>query len=226
MADKIGAQYLIGRLARLLTDEHLDFWTREFQAETINEAVRAIIRVRPDSSYKTVDFPTGKTALQKLPEDAYRLMDIAGVINSDGEVCRAILPKPVAELNKIDPCWRTEAATAATEYFAYEEHKPREFWIYPKAPEGHRISLTYSWIPPAIDKNSIELIFRSEFEQDILNYCLYRAYQREGTQTQKEQFYRTVFYEGLGIKTTADASYHPHHRHEKDMLSEHQVRRV
>lgn len=226
MANTIDAQYLIGRLARLLTDEHLDFWTREFQAETINEAVRAIIRTRPDSSYKTVEFATSTVAKQALPEDAYRLLDIEGVIDTNGEVCRAILPKPVAELNKINPCWRTEEATPQTEYFAYEEHKPRDFWIYPKAPAGQKISLTYSWIPPAIDKNSTVLIFRSEFEQDILNYCLYRAYQREGTQTQKEQFYRTVFYEGLGIKTTADASYHPHHRHEKDMLSEHQVRRV
>lgn len=226
MADTIDAQYLIERLGRLLTDEHLDFWTAEFQAETINEAVRAIIRSRPDSSYKTIIFQTSETAAQKLPAEAYRLIDIAGVVDENDEVCRAVLPKPIAELNKIDRCWRVAKATAKTEYFSYEENKPRDFWIYPKAPAGHRISLTYSWIPPLIDKESTVLVFRSDYEQDIINYCLYRAYQREGTQTQKEQFYRTVFYEGLGIKTNADAVYHPHHRHEKDMLSEHQVRRV
>lgn len=226
MADTINAQDLIKRLAQLLTDEHLDFWTAEFQADTVNEAVRAVIRSRPDSSYKTIIFATSDTAHQRLPEEAYRLIDVEGVVNENNEVCRAILPKPVAELNKIDRCWRTAKASEKTEYFAYEENKPRDFWIYPKAPIGQKISLTYSWIPELINKESLILNFRSDYEQDIINYSLYRAYQREGTQTQKEQFYRTVFYEGLGIKTTADHIYHPHHRHEKDMLSEHQVRRV
>ena len=209
-----GDSGLFHRLGMLVTDENFDFWTPVFMANAINEAARAIVRLRPDANYKRVNFACAPGALQALPEEAHLLMDVEGCVE-DGVTTCAVKARSVHVMNEQVTDWRN-APPGKAQVFAYEENKPRQFWIYPRPPAGQVLSVVYSYFPTAINENSTTLDFPEVHEQDVINYCLYRCWVREGTQGSTAQYWRTVFYEGLNIKLQADKAHHPQDRHEPD----------
>ena len=205
----IDLQGLINRLSELLTDEGLDFWTKAYQAKSINEACRAIIKLKPEALYKRVAFECDAlTALQQLPSDAFKLLDVEGVCDDDGNVLCAIKSNSVAELNRQEPAWRASTQTDKIEFFLYEDLKPRQFWIYPRAQADLKVSLVYSYFPVAVGKDDTELDMLPEYESDSINYCVWRAWMREGTE-QKIMSARQVFHEELGLAVKVDDATHP-----------------
>lgn len=216
MIDLQGDDGLFVRLGELLTDEGLDFWTKAYQAKSVNEAAKAIIKLKPEANYKRFAFScdAGKS-LQSLPGDAFKLLDVEGVVDADGHVCCAIKPNSVNELNRQEPGWRKAELSESIEFFLYEDIKPREFWLYPRPAAGLRVSLVYSFFPPVVTKNSERLEMLDQYESDIVNYCLWRAWQREGTE-QKIMAARQVFHEEMGIADKSDDETHPQDNRRRD----------
>lgn len=220
----IDAQALLGRLAELLTDEGLDFWTKAYQAKSINEAVRAIIRLKPDANYKRVAFTcVAATALQPLPIEVVKLLDVEGVLDAGGQITCSIKANSINELNRQERNWRQASATDKLEFFIYEDTKPREFWLYPRPVSGLKVSLVYSFFPELITKDSEVLAFSPQFENDIINYCLWRAWLREGTE-QKIISARQIFHEELGLITQVDDATHPRDNRAKDERNQFRAR--
>jgi hypothetical protein len=213
--DVIQVQPLLQRLGELLTDEGLDFWTKSYQAKSIYEGAKAIIKLKPESNYKRASFKCIQHSLQKLPDEAIKLIDIDGTVDTDGYVVCPIKSNSVIELNRQDPGWRTAEPTSQIEFFMYEDLKPRHFLLYPVPKNELEIGLVYSYFPESIDKNSTELDMRLEYEDDIVNYCLWRAWQREGTE-QKIISARQVFHEELGLAAKSDDERHPQDNRRRD----------
>lgn len=211
----IKAQDLLQRLSEILTDEGLDFWTKAYQAKSINEAVRAIIKLKPEASYRRDVVTVDSNALQHLPDNAFKLLDIEGTVGDDGQVKCSIKSNSINELNRQEPTWRHSEPSNAIEFFMYEDLKPRDYWLYPRPNAGIKLSLVYSYIPTAITKETEWLDMRPEYENDIINFCLWRAWQREGTE-QKILSARQIFHEELGIAEQADDARHPQDNRKRD----------
>jgi hypothetical protein len=196
----IDAQALIGRISKLLTDEGFDFWDKSFIANSINEAVRHILRYRNDANIKKFDV-NGSNPI------ALDTKTVA-LITTDGLLVDGILTKPLSvktkkQISDIDPNWMSDC-DYQTDTVVYDIETPQELWAYPKLKTNESIRVVLSVLPDDIDDTSTNLDFSKLYEGDIINYCLYRAYQREGTQGRKEQFYHTQFLNSLGVKTESD----------------------
>ena len=147
----------------------------------------------------TFEMELEEGALQNLPEDAERLIRV--VSNVDG--C-AITPQSFESLEAINHCWQDAEQHMGIYAYVYDPLVANEFWVYPMAKEGDVVTITYIPKVEAVDASSTELNVDEDYLNDVINFCLYRAYQREGTQTHKEAFYRNAFYEGLGLKMNID----------------------
>jgi len=192
------------RLAELLTDEEYDFWLKDFHQHSINEAVIAIQRLLMSSDKveraNKVDISLVDGALQALPDDCYRLVDVI----SD-QCGRNIDEKSFDELSGFDPCWQEAEQIQGIEFYAYDQSTNR-LWVYPNAKAGDKVTISYVPKVKPVEATDTEIDLDADYLNDIINFCLYRAYQREGTQTHKEAFYRSAFYEGFGLKVRMDAT--------------------
>jgi hypothetical protein len=196
----IDAQFLITRISSLLTDEEFDFWNKTFIAQSINEAVRHILRYRNDANIKKFDV-SGANPIT-LDSNTVALISTDGLLQ-DGNLVRTLNIKTKKQISDIDPNWLSDC-DYQTDTVVYDIETPKELWAYPKLKDNESIRVVLSVYPDDIDDTSTDLDFSILYEGDIINYCLYRAYQREGTQGRKEQFYHSQFLNSLGIKTESD----------------------
>lgn len=212
----IDLQALVGRLGRLLNDEGLDFWTPLYLAESVNEACKAIIRLKPEAHYvrEVFEAVAGKVQ-QVLPDAAVKLIDIEGTVTAGGDFLCPVTSSSVAEMNRNDRGWQCADESSHIEFFMYEDLKPRDFWVSPKPAVGTFLSLVYSTFPAAVGVGDAELDMSAQYEGDVINYCLWRAWIREGTEG-KTLSARQVFHEELGIVSRADDETHPQDNRRRD----------
>ena len=191
---------LIMRLSRLMNDEDFDHWEKPFWRETLNEALLAISRVDREANTRRMTIKAAEGALQTLPDSVLRLVSV----DANGTGGRTIEHRSIESLDRQDACWRGATKVGYAEAWATDGKVFNEFWVYPPLATDDPLTVVYVPKPEPLRANAANIDLNAEYEQDLINYCLYRAYQREGTQTQKERFYRSAFYEGLGFKLQAD----------------------
>ena len=181
---------LVERIAYLLTDSDFDFWKREFHEASIEEAASLIALHKPSASAKRAEVTLVKGAVQALPDEAYRLIEVTHI---DGRVLKR---KTREEMDRLDSCWYSAQPILGVEYYGYDDALPHEFWVYPNANEGSKASVVYS-VLPEIKDGAVNLT--AESRQHLIDYALYRAHQRQGSENDAFS-YLTAFYNGLGVK--------------------------
>ena len=195
----IALQNLITRIGDLLADEEFESWDRYFIARSINEAAREIINYVPTANEKRLAYETVPESHQVLPCDAIRLIDVEGVFGPGCQVVSSISRITVDELDSWDRGWRG-GPKGIPEFYTFDELKPTHFWLYPPPKADVVVGLVYSVYPPPIVEFSDFLDMHEYWENRIIDYVMFKAFQVERVNSVKEQAYQQAFYAAIGAQ--------------------------
>lgn len=201
------AQDLITKAARIYQDEGYDRIGVSDWIVYLNSAIKRLVGLRPDAHYKVAVLSMSGSTLQTLPAEAVQLIDVTRNMGSDG----ATVGSPITEVDKdtLDRTLKWYTADIADEvlHYSFDPRKPRHFTIEP--PCENYVELTYSYLPTLVSSETDTIDLASTFEEDLVNWMLYQAYQMdadEGNNWERMQFYYKAFFDGLRLETQEAAN--------------------
>lgn len=109
----------------------------------VNQALKRMAILRPDLFGEIGDIPTtANSAVQSLPTDALRLIDIFQVKDST-----AITEVDRETMARCNPTWMNETAGTPTNFMRHVKN-PERFFLYPRPVEGTVLVAEYAKTPP------------------------------------------------------------------------------
>lgn len=162
---------LITRAKTLAQDVDYVQWTLEEWLGWYAECILTISGLRPDAYVETRTLRLKAGSHQKVPDDAFKLLDI--ICNTESG--RAMRPIERELLYQQYPSWPVEKGTEP-HYFTLESLTPREFYVFPAAKEGHEIQAVLSLAPPKPKSENDIIAVDDWYAPAIVDYLLYRAY--------------------------------------------------
>ncbi|KGA34234.1 hypothetical protein KU74_12220 [Pectobacterium brasiliense] len=197
---------VIGRANTQLVDTHWLRWSKSELLDYFNDAVNAIIIIRPDagSSRETISCTAG--ARQSLPDGALRLLEVIRVVGG-----RALQPIRRELLDYQFPNWHV--MTGPVERYCYDEQVPKTFFVFPGAKQGTELEINVSRLPPAAVIDDLKPTVNRRFPLDdlylnpVLEWMLFRAFGKDaenGANAQLSSQHYQTFVDLLGVKSQAE----------------------
>lgn len=177
----------------------------------LNDAVRAVVAVRPDAGAAHVDFTlTASETKQTLPAGAIRLLGVTRNIGAaGGTIGKAIRFSTDRDLqDDINKDWHTATVGTYIREVIYDEKRdPLHFWVSPRAPSSAwHIELITCQVPTAVsDANVLTGSFQlpDVYAPAAQDWMLYRAYAMQaassGSWTRAMAHFQS-FFNVLGVK--------------------------
>lgn len=193
-------QSLIRKASTILQDAGNVRWAEDELLGWLNQSYQQIVLLRPDASTKSAMVSLQNGTRQFIPSDAARLIDIPR--NQGGAAIR-YLDRSV--LDSIEPNWHASSASSVIEHFLYDANNPREFFVYPPA-QGATVELVYSFVPSIHSVISDFIRLDDRYAPAILDYMLYRAYQKDAdyaANDQRSQMAYQTFLNSIGAQGSA-----------------------
>ncbi|WP_315707541.1 DUF6682 family protein [Brenneria uluponensis] len=199
---------IIGRANTQLMDSLWLRWSKSELLDYFNDAINAVIIIRPDAGSVIEVFDCVPGTRQQLPTEAIRLLDIIRV--SGG---RAVKPIARDVLDSSYPDWHT--MTGAVECYVYDAQTPQWFWCFPGAQAGTQLEINVARLPPAAviadlsSGNERAFPLNELYINPVLEWILFRAFSKDAENgnnaTLASQHYQT-FVDLLGVKTQTDTA--------------------
>ena len=192
---------LVARAAELLTDEEYDFWEAGFHQRSVDEAICVILLVaksQMETDCIIIDFTTMAGAQQMLPEDIDgRFKGVES--NASG---RTIREYERDKLDNLIPCWaeQTEKWRGYVEFWTQGGCDDGAFMLYPPPPAGHEIRIKLEQDPDELTADDLEC----EYNSPILDYMLWRAHIRQGSENTEWQAHRASFWDHMRVYKAID----------------------
>lgn len=199
---------ILGRVNTLLVDSAGLRWPRMELLDHYNDAIRAIIIVRPDAGESSETLICAPGTRQQLPEGANRLLDISRVIGG-----RVVRPVPRDVLDSQFPDWHQMSGTI--ENYCYDDQTPKTFYVFPGAVGGDQLEAIVSRIPPPVSLDVVDsedgfpVALDELYINPIIEWMLYRCFSKDsqnGAAMGLATAHYQAFNDQLGIKTQAEAA--------------------
>ncbi|MCE7567537.1 hypothetical protein LZS85_15545 [Aliivibrio fischeri] len=201
---------LVDKAAARVIDTDFIRWDEQFWVDSIQDAIKAILVIRPDAYVEMTNFSCDEGTEQGLPDDVNLLMNV--LMNIGGKAVRG--PHDMLMLDNYRPDWRTEPLKDAVDTYFYDERNPQVFHVYPPVNVGTELRLVVSVTPPAptiTDYNGGQSSQLSPlFDNPIVEYMVYLAFSQDNEFTanaSKAQLSLNAFNSLLGNKNASDAQY-------------------
>ncbi|CAI0902002.1 Uncharacterised protein [Serratia quinivorans] len=194
---------IIGRVNTQLVDVAWLRWPKAELLDYYNDAIRAVIIVRPDAGESSELLTCIEGTKQQLPVGANRLLDITRVAGG-----RVIRPVPRDALDTQFPDWHFSSGTI--EGYCYDEQTPRTYYVFPGTAAGVQLDAVVSRIPEAITLAALDeaLVTMDElYTNPLIEWMLYRCYSKDsqnGANSQLALQHYQAFNDQLGVKTQAE----------------------
>lgn len=194
---------IIGRVNTQLVDVAWLRWPKAELLDYYNDAIRAVIIVRPDAGESSELLTCIEGTKQQLPVGANRLLDITRVAGG-----RVIRPVPREALDTQFPDWHF--STGTIEGYCYDEQTPRIYYVFPGTAAGVQLDAVVSRIPEAITLEALDeaLVTMDElYTNPLIEWMLYRCYSKDsqnGANSQLALQHYQAFNDQLGVKTQAE----------------------
>ncbi|CAI1617555.1 Uncharacterised protein [Serratia quinivorans] len=194
---------IIGRVNTQLVDVAWLRWPKAELLDYYNDAIRAVIIVRPDAGERSELLTCVEGTKQQLPAGANRLLDITRVAGG-----RVIRPVPREALDTQFPDWHF--STGTIEGYCYDEQTPRTYYVFPGAAAGVQLDAVVSRIPEAVTLAALDeaLVTLDElYTNPLIEWMLYRCYSKDsqnGANSQLALQHYQAFNDQLGVKTQAE----------------------
>jgi len=203
---------LIDRAENVLQDPGNARWTQAELLGYLNDAQREIVMHRPDSKVTSATHTCAASSKQSLPASALRLVDIPRNVNG-----KAITQIERKVLDVQNPTWHTGSGNTVVEHFMYDAADPKVFYVYPVPANTVQITISYSESTSDItisnySSDTTVIGLDDPYANAILDYVLYRAYQKDADfagNMQRVATYYQSFANSIGIKTRVDYVFTP-----------------
>lgn len=180
-----------------------------------NDAQKEVVLHRPDANMQNAAFTPIDGSKQTIPTSGLRLIDV--VRNVGGYAVTQIDRKI---LDETLPNWHNtvQNATKKVEHFIFDPADPKTFYVYPKAiAASDNLEIIYSAAPTDIaisnfDTDTTLISLDDIYANCILDYILYRAYQKDSEfagNAQRSMMHYQGFANALGVKTQVDGAITP-----------------
>ena len=179
----------------------------------LNDALRALVSVRPDAASTTAVKLLSSGTQQSIPTDGTRLLRVIRNAGEDGlsSTGRAIRRVSLDTLDASMPTWHGAAGQAEIREYSYDERVPREFWVYPPVAASPTIGvvLTYVKTLTAITATSDTFPVDEFYAPAVEAFMLYRLMGGDDESSpnyQAAQAQFAAFQTLLGLKSGGDSA--------------------
>lgn len=194
---------IMGRVNTLLKDTAWLRWPKSELLDYFNDAIRAIILIRPDAGASNEVITCVPGTKQSLPAGAIRLLDVIRLV--DG---RAIKPVPRDVLDTNYPDWHD--TSGAIERYIYNERIPKQFFVFPGAEGADQIDAILARVPPEVLLDNIDsavIPIDDLYVNPVIDWMMYRAFSKDaenGANSSLAAQHYQGFAEQLGMKQGAE----------------------
>lgn len=173
------AKDVIERARIILQDAGADYWDQSELPKWLSDGRMEAYTLRPDLYEKTETVTLNEGTKQSLPNDSRRLFSVIRNVSHAGQ--RYITVVDAALLARSRPTWRSQPKSKEIIHYIYNDIRGNEFEVYPPAREDVEVEISYAKMPAAISSYSStqELKEEGEHAQALIDYVLYRAFQKE-----------------------------------------------
>lgn len=214
-------QAITAVIVSVLRDASADSWTPSEIHGAINEAEKVIVNYRPDASAIDLELACTAGIKQSLPELANRLLDVKFNVGADSAPGRSVHRKAAADLDSINPNWRSASPNLVIREFIYDDREPLIFYVNPPAAAGAKLQISYSGIPKeygTVDDATITTI-SDLYEPAIIEWALYRLFGfdvENSVNISRSQQHLANFENMLGVKVENEPRFSPRNREHKN----------
>ena len=179
---------LLSRIRDILQDTTSVRWPEAEILRYINDAQREIVNYRPESSAKTDNVRLVAGTKQTLPSDGLRLIKVTRNMNgSSGSATgkRAIRIVNVDILNTQEPDWNDPTVSGdaqhgtVVKHYIFDEDDPKNYYVYPGVNGNAYVEIVYSKVPTDLSSASSNLDIDDIYGNAVIDYVLFRAYQKD-----------------------------------------------
>ena len=220
----ITAQSIIQRATDQLQDPTSVKWTCNELVRWLNDAQRAIAKVRPDLMNTTETMTCAAGARQDLDtaglaKTPSKLIDV--IRNMATGSTKGAVTKVDIKIMKTIRDWFTFTPSITILHFIFDERDPKTFYTYPPALSTAQIEITYSAFPTditAVADGSLytavtgNLSVPDTAADDVLDLVLARAYGKDAefaANAAREAFYIAKVEKSLGAEIAATIAVSP-----------------
>jgi len=205
----ITAQTIVDRAEKTLLDDTNVRWAEAELLEYLNDAQRHIVMLKPDAYTKNTNIQMAASETKNtIPADAIRLKrpvrNMGALGTSPG---RAIIWANIDQLDKSNPDWHTDTASAVIQHFLADQHDPKTFYVYPPQPAtGMGYAEIIYFATPADIAIGATILLDDVYQDPMYFYVLSRAHSKETPEASdaKAGGYYTLFLQSIGLKTQGE----------------------
>lgn len=178
----------------------------------LNQALLALINVRPDAHVVTGAITLAAGSMQSLPAGGLRLM----ALRYNASVSNAPIAPPIRRiegmtLDEVLPSWLSDPTSASCYEYWYDEKEPRRFWTN-NVQAGTKAIGTYATAPATITDPDTDLPVDVTFSVALQEWILYLAWRRDDETSPtaaRAAVHNQNFYSLLGVKAKSEANASP-----------------
>lgn len=206
---------VLTRVSEILQDTASVTYTAPQLIEWLNDAIRALVLVRPDSTSITSSILLIAGTQQTLAAGELRLIRVIRNMGANGStVGRAIKLGSINDLDAFNPDWHTAAAAIVVKEYMHDEARPDEFWVSPPvhATTPVHVQAIRSVLPTAMSAATEVIPVDDIYSPALIEWCCYRAFSRDSESTpnwQRAARHFAAFFNLLQIKMQADMAINP-----------------
>lgn len=221
----IPAQSIIRRATDVLQDPTSIRWPVDELVRWINDAQRAIVKVRPDALNTTTTMTLAVGSRQDLDNAALspppaKLIEITRNMAATSTK-RAITQVPRHILDRQLPGWHAMAPAVSIDHYMFDPRDPKTFYVYPPASAAAQLEVMYSAYPTDIAEPAPGGTFASVtgnlslpdiYADDVLNLLLYRCFSKDSEyagNAERAAGYLNVVTASLGAEIAATMAVAP-----------------
>ncbi len=219
----ITAQSIIHRATDLLQDQTSVRWPCNELVRWLNDAQRAIIKVRPDAmnTTGTLTLVAGsRQNLSSLTPVASKLIEITrNMAASSTKQAVTLVSRHI--LDAQTPAWHSIPGAVTILHYMFDARDPKTFYVYPPALTTSQLEVMYSAYPTDITEPADGATYTSVsgnlsvpdiYADDVLNLLMYRAYSKDseyaGNEARAAAYLNTVT-ASLGAEIAATVAVGP-----------------
>jgi hypothetical protein len=229
----ITAQSIVQRATDILQDQTSVRWPVNELIRWLNDAQRAIVKVRPDAmnttttmtlsagSRQDLDSATanaaGNAALAPLPAKLIEITRNMAATSTKGAV--RLVPRQI--LDAQTPGWHNLTGAVNILHYMFDARDPKTFYVYPPAAALAQLEVMYSAYPTDIAVVADGSLFSAVtgnvslpdiYADDLLNYVMAKCYQKDSEFAGNEQraaAYLSMVTASLGAEIAATLAVAP-----------------
>jgi len=221
----ITAQSIIHRATDLLQDQTSVRWPANELVRWLNDAQRAIVKVRPDAMNTTATMTLVAGSRQDLDNASLtpppaKLIEITrnmAATSTKGAV--RLVPRQI--LDAQTPGWHNLSGSVNILHYVFDPRDPKTFYVYPPATTSAQLEVMYSAYPTDIVEPADGALHTAVvgnislpdiYADDVLNYVMARSYLKDSEyagNSERAAGYLAMITASLGAEIAATLAVQP-----------------